>query len=671
MLEILRLMGFDNIAHLDRSVGELLLMALSPFTHLTFGLSAFAFLILLAAISTIKYYLSARKATKVLEKAFSCLDDCDDERGFTAQFNIIDEKLSSIPEIKQFWQEYVETLIPPLDNIDDPAYQIYRNTLRPQAFFTDKYVFRHVKPWVKSETLIGLGLLLTFIGLVAALTESGNAFSGSTEQIKAALTKLLSVAGAKFLASVGGLGGSIGQGMLINVRHNKAAGTLEKLNHKLETCLQYASVERIAADQYGYAQRQTERLEQLSNEITMSLGQRIDTAIGSLPELIGSQMERVMKPMSDQLINMTDGVADTNNETMKAMVDDFANSLKGAGQQSMDQVVQQLAGLSEAMTGTISSLNTGSESMQSGLEQAVMSLEKAAQELQASLSGGASKAAESMESSGSAMAETLSAVLSDIKNQQAATSDALAKVVEKLNSASDSAGERMGVAFGEAAVNTAAAVKHATDDLTNTVTTGMSSSISQMSEMLESAAEKVNGGLDQWASKTDQVSNTLASMNNQLNVNKQGLLESANLVSQSSTAMRDITSSAKASLDALTHVANKIAEASVSMQQTANQSNESVSELAELVSTAVEEGNDMLESLKDTWETQGQSLSSADKELERAFESITKNLETSLGRLSEFSQSSSDKLSEVVNMLVGMVQDLQDTVSDLQSRTGP
>jgi len=118
-------------------------------------------------------------------------------------------------------------------------------------------------------------------------------------------------------------------------------------------------------------------------------------------------------------------------------------------------------------------------------------------------------------------------------------------------------------------------------------------------------------------------------------------------------------------------VANKIAEASVSMQQTTNQSNESVSELAELVSTAVEEGNDMLESLKDTWETQGQSLSSADKELERAFESITKNLETSLGRLSEFSQSSSDKLSEVVNMLVGMVQDLQDTVSDLQSRTGP
>ena len=664
-------MSFETMQQVDSSVGELLLSVLSPFTHLTFGLAAFLFLIGLAVVSSSIYYRKANKATKALESVLTCLDTCDNEIAFTEQFAIIDEKLSAIPEVEQVWQEYVETLIPPLNNIDDPAYRVYRNTLRPQAFFTDKHVFRHVKPWVKSETLIGFGLLLTFIGLVAALTESGNAFSGNTAEIKLALTKLLSVAGAKFLASVGGLGGSIMQGMLINIRHNKAVRTLENLNHKLETCLKYASIERIAADQYGYAQRQTERLEQLSNEITMSLGQRIDTAIGSLPDLIGSQMERVMKPMSDQLINMTDGIADTNTESMKAMVADFSDSLKGASQQSMDQVVEQLSSLSVAMTGTIASLNTGSESMQSGLEQAVMSLERAAQELQSSLSGGASKAAESMESSGSAMAETLSAVLSDIKHQQAATSEALSQVVEKLNNASDSAGERMGHAFGEAANETASAVKQATDQLTDTVTTGMSSSISEMSSLLESAAGKVSGGLEQWATKTDQVSNTLASMNNQLNANKQGLLESANIVAQSSTAMRDMTAGARTSIDTLAQVANKIADASSAMQRTANESNESVTELAELVSTSVAEGNEMLEALKDTWVTQEQALAGADKELEGAFENITKNLEGSLGRLSEFSQNSSDKLSDVVTMLTTMVQDLQETVEELQTQTRP
>jgi predicted transcriptional regulator len=167
------------------------------------------------------------------------------------------------------------------------------------------------------------------------------------------------------------------------------------------------------------------------------------------------------------------------------------------------------------------------------------------------------------------------------------------------------------------------------------------------------------------------VSNTLASMNNQLNANKQGLLESANIVAQSSTAMRDMTAGARTSIDTLAQVANKIADASSAMQRTANESNESVTELAELVSTSVAEGNEMLEALKDTWVTQEQALAGADKELEGAFENITKNLEGSLGRLSEFSQNSSDKLSDVVTMLTTMVQDLQETVEELQTQTRP
>jgi len=670
MQAIYELFGVGGIEQLDKSVGELLLMVLAPFTHLTFGIAAFFSLITLAFASTVFYYRSAYKATKALEQALACLDQCEDESAFTNRFTEIDQKLSDIPQIKQIWKEYVETLIPPLDNIDDPAYKVYRNTLRPQAFFTHKHVFRNVNPWINSETLIGLGLLLTFIGLVAALTESGNAFSGNTEEIKTALTKLLSVAGAKFLASVGGLGGSIVQGMFINMRHRRASETLERLNHKLEGCLQYASIERIAADQYGYAQRQTYQLTKLSNDIVMSLGERIDTAIGRLPQMLGKELTDALDPIKDILGDSAKNAENTQSEALGQMADEFLESLKGAGQQSMDQVVEQLAKLSEAMTGTIASLNTGSASMQSGLEQAVMSLEKAAQELQASLSGGASKAAESMETSGTAMAETLTAVLKDIKEQQSATSEALVKVVEKLNDASDTAGERMGEAIGVAATNTASAVKSATEGLTNTVTAEMATSISQMSDMLESAAGKVSGGLEQWANKTDQVSSSLVSMNNQLNVNKQGLQESANLVSQSSSAMREMTSSAKSSIEALTRVANTIAEASTAMQETTQESNTSVAELAELVSTTVEEGNEMLEALKDTWESQEQALSGADKELEQAFQSITKNLEGSLSRLSEFSQASSDKLSDVVTMLTTMVVDLQETVEDLETRSG-
>jgi hypothetical protein len=45
-------MSFETMQQVDSSVGELLLTVLSPFTHLTFGLAAFLFLIGLAVVST-------------------------------------------------------------------------------------------------------------------------------------------------------------------------------------------------------------------------------------------------------------------------------------------------------------------------------------------------------------------------------------------------------------------------------------------------------------------------------------------------------------------------------------------------------------------------------------------------------------------------------------------
>jgi phage-related minor tail protein len=134
--------------------------------------------------------------------------------------------------------------------------------------------------------------------------------------------------------------------------------------------------------------------------------------------------------------------------------------------------------------------------------------------------------------------------------------------------------------------------------------------------------------------------------------------------------MRDATTSAKSSIDTLSRIANTIEEASKAIQETSKENSESVSELAELVSTTVEEGNNMLASLKNTWETQEKVLSGADDALASSFKQITENLESSLGRLSEFSQSSSDQFSEIVNGLMGMVDALQETVEDLQSPSG-
>lgn len=61
-------------------------------------------------------------------------------------------------------------------------------------------------------TLVGVGLVLTFLGLIAALREAGVSITASgsdPEMVKQSLSDLLTIASAKFIMSLAGLTGSI------------------------------------------------------------------------------------------------------------------------------------------------------------------------------------------------------------------------------------------------------------------------------------------------------------------------------------------------------------------------------------------------------------------------------------------------------------------------------
>lgn len=84
-------------------------------------------------------------------------------------------------------------------------------------------------------TFVGLGLLFTFLGLVAALTETGKSFSNNNiEEIQKALEALLLIAGTKFSASVGGLGTSIVVGAFYQLFNNNLRNGLNSLSNVLE-----------------------------------------------------------------------------------------------------------------------------------------------------------------------------------------------------------------------------------------------------------------------------------------------------------------------------------------------------------------------------------------------------------------------------------------------------
>lgn len=97
-----------------------------------------------------------------------------------------------------------------------------------------------------------VGLLLTFIGLVAALHFAARGFeSGSAEQAKTAILQLLSASSFKFLTSIAALAGAIMISVSVRLLdayvRREAAHTAEAIEAHLESCRALERVSSLAA----------------------------------------------------------------------------------------------------------------------------------------------------------------------------------------------------------------------------------------------------------------------------------------------------------------------------------------------------------------------------------------------------------------------------------------
>lgn len=299
------------------TVNELLGFARSEF----FGMGAATLLVTWAVISSVKMWLASNRAKSDTEEALRSVVGLSTPAEFTDNFSDIDEKLQAGSRFKSTWVEFKKTLITPLDHIDEPEYRTYRATKRPHDYFDSEHVLRDIRPlWFDSENLIGLGLILTFLGLIAALIHAGlNLTASDSSGVQRVIQDLLSTAGAKFFASLGGVGGALIQGIAKRACSDKAEAHLEEFLAKLESLLPFASLEKIASEQYAHAIRQTARLEEMGSEITMAIGARLesaltgvgarfDDALKSMPSLMKIAMSGALSTTDQRIGDVTKGI---------------------------------------------------------------------------------------------------------------------------------------------------------------------------------------------------------------------------------------------------------------------------------------------------------------------------------------------------------------------------
>lgn len=629
-----------------------------------------------------------RTVVSALNSVIMAIKETADVNDFTAKYETLRAKILKVPGLHHSWSEFEETLIPPLEDIDDPNYRVYRNTKRPSDYFSATNVHHfQVRAFIQPHTFVGLGLLFTFLGLVAALTETGKSFSSpNVDEIQQALQALLLIAGTKFWASVGGLLTSILVGATYQLCNAHISKRLHDICNLLEERLLYASHERIAVDQYGHSQRQTRRLEEMSTEITLALGDRISSAIGELPAMLSSSLSETMQPVAEELRSVTQNLSTDNQSALKDMANEFAQQVTGSSHETFERVNNQLEKLVATLEVAASKLSGGGDELRNGLEGSIANINQTMLEISHQLKETTSEAGSRFKSDAESASTELKDVMLAIKAQQETSiekisqlTDSLAKVStstsQSINDMIEKSGTQLGRVVDEAVGKTSETVANALsglgDDVENRVKAATEAAQSAFTVSFKDLNDKLtvtSAGLTEvitgWRRHLTDISARFESVSGQL-VNQ-------------INAVADVNKQVAVTGQAFAQSAHAVREASAPLNQAAGQLQQATQNTNELLSNTIrdtqrtsETFSDTLkviaasvENLEQTWETNGQHLKGVDAELENAFRQITNQMSTSLEQLNSFTKDIDMGLSGSLEQLSGFVMEVRDLVEE-------
>ncbi len=237
------------------AVGLLIALFSHPGTALLLALGIFACsLLILARI----WWLEVRPMARALFERLTVVNGLVNAPGtasanFARQFDDVEKVMMrsqpSAPTLNRAWIDYRQTFI----QIDDDA--ISTSTHAGDYFLGAGAVGRTMEFW--ANIFVAIGLLFTFLGIVAALSQATAAIAAgaSADQMQAALAQLLSIAAAKFWTSIAGIGSSL----VLRIVGRRWRASLEQeedqLSEALDACVRHVSPQSVALLQLQELQR--------------------------------------------------------------------------------------------------------------------------------------------------------------------------------------------------------------------------------------------------------------------------------------------------------------------------------------------------------------------------------------------------------------------------------
>ena len=293
-------------------------------------------LLLFILITGIQDYLLISKARAILEKGTT-------QQKFSENYNTIDQKLLKLKKVKGAWLEFSETLILPSVS-DEGVKHACSNTQRPHDFFNINDL--HVGPhFTKSlpNIFIGVGLALTFLGLISALSYAVQGMAnaeGDTAYIQDSISGLLNAASAKFYASLFALFTSIILTIAIKGMSAFLSFQIRKLNESIENGVRYITLESLNIQTNVILSNQLVQLQTFNTDLAMKVGEQVQQSL-----------EKTLSPLVEKMTEMGSDINQSNIENLRDITAEVTKGIQGAAGESMERVANTLDGVSEKLGG--------------------------------------------------------------------------------------------------------------------------------------------------------------------------------------------------------------------------------------------------------------------------------------------------------------------------------
>lgn len=642
----------------------------APFVILPLMLGWAAYIHMQAVRRTRPYLGSCDTRIRAVEAALGSDADAASERdAFSRNYEevcaALGDKAPGSGPLVQAWREFCESII---DETTSPI----RNTTRPSAFFA-RAAPRQTLLVFWSNIFVGIGLILTFVGLIVALNKAASGMQGgSVQAAQVALVGLLTVSAAKFFTSVAGLLASI---WLRKVEHDlsrKVNDRTEALCALLERGLLYVPPQKLAVEQLEVMRQQAKELREFNTDLAFQMADRLSAAVGE-------RFQQALQPVTGSLSTLNDSMTSMSHGLREGLGQGAAEAVSAAANGELRALGQTLNTLGSKLEGLSGQVGASGDEASRQIRVAAELFSEASERMQAAFGdlagqvdalGG--KLTEQGEEAARAQADALGRALSGFDAAQLRGAEVMTGAVGALQSAGEAAARRLqddlGAALKQGVQEAGATFRSAAEE----AQAAFGRTVEASGEGLRSASADLSRAVGEAAGQVERAGGAFE--------------RSAGAAVRSAEAMEGIVGHSRTVSAAFSDAVGGMTAAAVPVAQAASALNDAAGRVARSVedgraatSATLEKLSELSDGIADTqgaaeeaWRDYRLRFEGVDKSLEGAVVKLGETLGDSLGRFSEFARKFDSEVAGAVSKLGGSlsrIEDYAETLDDYVEET--